>query len=120
MDAIEFIRERNRMCDSFSPDCEGCPIDEAKPVISECFRWTFENPEKAVCIVEKWSAEHPRKTRQSEFLRQWPEAVVSKNGYLGICPAYVSSDYRTNNGRCENLGGNCNNCKRKFWRQEVE
>ena len=46
MDAVKFIEERNRMCNSFSPDCEGCRVDEAKPVMDECCRWMFENPEK--------------------------------------------------------------------------
>ena len=64
MDAVRFLQERARMCNSFSPDCEGCRVDEEKPVISECYRWMFENPERAVKIVEEWSAAHPPKTRQ--------------------------------------------------------
>lgn len=64
MDAVRFLQERARMCNSFSPDCEGCRVDEEKPVISECYLWMFENPERAVKIVEEWSAAHPPKTRQ--------------------------------------------------------
>nr|DAF90289.1 MAG TPA: hypothetical protein [Podoviridae sp. cthau23] len=29
-------------------------------------------PEYIVKEVEEWSAAHPAKTRQSEFLKQWP------------------------------------------------
>ena len=44
MDAVKFLQERARMCNSFSPDCERCRVDEAKPVMSECYQWMFENP----------------------------------------------------------------------------
>lgn len=53
MDAVKFLQERARMCNSFSPDCEGCRVDEEKPVMSECYLWMFENPERAVKIVEE-------------------------------------------------------------------
>jgi hypothetical protein len=33
MNALEFIRERNRMCRTFDKSCDGCPAYEA---ISDC------------------------------------------------------------------------------------
>ena len=124
MDEVKFIEERNRMCNAHSPGCEGCRIDEAKPVISECVSWAFVNPEKAVQIVEEWSAAHPRKTRQSVFLEQWPEANVDKStGVLIICPAALKKEYRDDRGACNAYSiesGVCNDCRRKFWMQEVE
>ena len=113
MDAVKFIEERNRMCNSFSPDCEGCLVDEEKPVMDECFRWMLENPERAVKIVEKWSAANPRKTRQSVFLEQYPEADLS-TGTVNVCP---NSLYE---GKCDCARyQNCLSCKREFWSQEV-
>jgi hypothetical protein len=55
MDAIEFIKERNRMCKSFDDDCDcsNCPAYR-----NNCCN-TFEWQEELVAIVEKWSAEHP-------------------------------------------------------------
>ena len=121
MDAIKFIEERNRMCNSFSPDCEGCRVDEARPVISECFRWILDNPEKAVQIVEEWSATHPRKTRQSVFLEQYPEAELIKDGVISICPMSVSAAYRNKTGGCASpTRPRCADCIRDFWMQEVE
>ena len=120
MDAVEFIRERNRMCNLFSPDCEGCRMDEEKPVISECDRWMFENPKRAVKIVEEWAKEHPRKTRQSEFLKQWPGAIVEDDRVLGICPALISLSHRRNGGECLSPRKECGGCRREFWMQEVE
>nr|DAH42632.1 MAG TPA: hypothetical protein [Caudoviricetes sp.] len=120
MDAVKFLQERARMCNSFSPDCEGCRVDEAKPVMSECCLWMFENPERAVKIVEKWSAAHPRKTRQSVFLEHYPDAPVGSDGVLQVCPSNISADYRSSAGGCYNPEMPCRPCRAKFWMQEVE
>ena len=34
MDALEFLMERRRMCDSYG-DCEGCPLEGAECVIKD-------------------------------------------------------------------------------------
>ena len=120
MDAVKFLQERARMCNSFSPNCEGCRVDEEKPVMSECYRWMFKNHERAVKIVEEWSAAHPRKTRQSVFLEQWPEAELDTNGAVAICPTILSIDYRSANKRCKHPGTACSDCRREFWMQEVQ
>lgn len=120
MDAVKFLQERARMCNSFSPDCEGCRVDEEKPVMSECYMWMFENPERAVKIVEEWSAAHPRETRQSMFLKQWPEAAIDSYGVLNLCPAPISKSHRNIYGKCAHAGVNCDQCRREFWMQEVE
>jgi hypothetical protein len=117
MDAVKFLQERARMCNSFSPDCEGCRVDEEKPVISECYRWMFENPERAVKIVEGWSAAHPRKTRQSVFLAQYPEGEIDSRGCLVLCPKRISTDCRNRYGNCTKRL--CDDCRKEFWGQEV-
>lgn len=118
MDAVKFIEERNRMCKSFSPDCEGCRVDEAKPIMSECCQWMFENPERVVKIVEEWSATHPRKTRQSEFLKIFPHPALDSDGVIAIQPCEVIVD------ACKDSSGNkrtnCWACRREFWMQEVK
>lgn len=120
MDALKFIEERNRMCKLFSPGCEGCRIDEAKPVMSECVSWMIENPEKTVEIVEQWSQEHPHKTRQDVFLEQWPEAALDEYGVLQPCPADISAAYRDTDGDCKIQGKRCKDCCREFWMRGVE
>ena len=119
MDAVKFLQERARMCNSFSPDCEGCRAEEEKPVMSECCLWMFENPERAVKIVEEWSAAHPRKTRQSVFLEQWPDADIGANGVVAISPCSFLKEYRQES-KCRAPGITCDNCRREFWMQEVE
>ena len=120
MNALKFIEERSRMCKLFSPGCEGCRIDEAKPVMSECVLWMIENPEKAVEIVERWSQEHPPKTRQAVFLEQWPEAALDKYGVVRLCPVDISAAYRDTDGYCKSPEKQCKDCRRQFWMQEVE
>lgn len=72
------------------------------------------DPEALVQDMEQWVLEHPRKTRQSEFLKQWPNARIFE-GALVISPC--SMDARIDNNACD---GKCTECKRKFWMQEVE
>ena len=120
MDALKFIEERNRMCDRYwqvDGDCDGCPLIDAR----ECneLRNMVDGAGKAVGktveIVEKWSKEHPRKTRQDVFLKQWPNAVVYEDGVLNIAPCRLD---RPATGRCD--GTTCADCRREFWMQEVQ
>ena len=76
MDAVEFIKERNRMCKSFGDGCWKCPAYKN----SGCIAAFWE--EEIVPIVEKWSKENPRKTRQDVFLEQYPEAGTDTKGIL--------------------------------------
>lgn len=74
----------------------------------------------AVRFVERWSKEHPRKTRQSVFLEQWPEANIDNGGCLAVCPYNVSATHRDKYGRCVVRGKSCCDCRREFWMQEMK
>lgn len=110
MDAIKFIAERNRMCKS-SVHCVGCSL--SNKAVGLCTKWCFEHPEEAVAAVEQWAKEHPRKTRQLEFLKVFPNADVV-DGLL-FCPRSVDRAYICKCARKE-----CGECRREFWMQEVE
>ena len=101
MDAVKFVEERNRMCGTMS---EVWGVDAAKIVKN----------------TEEWSAAHPRKTRQSVFLEQYPEAQIDDNGVLSVCPTVISSSHRKDGGGCLNIRRKCTDCRREFWMQEVE
>lgn len=117
MDALEFLRERERMCNSYD-GCKGCPCEKVRCALNSL---TSDNDYKRIVVmVEEWSAAHPRKTRQSVFLEQWPEAELDTNGAVAICPTILSSDYRSANKRCKHPGTACSDCRREFWMQEVE
>lgn len=117
MDALEFLRERKRMC-NLCKHCEGCPLKRAG-----CGLGTSapdEEYEKIIAAVEQWSKEHPLKTRQSVFLEQWPEAALDGYGVLMICPAKLFKAHRNSSIGCKNTGELCIDCRREFWMQEVE
>ena len=112
MDAVEFLKTLRRMCNC---ECYKCEFWKRLSGFESCTVWRKTHPEEAVAITEKWAAEHPIKTRQSEFLKHYPDAQISICGYLNICPMDVF-------GR-EKIG--CNNqtclaCKKEFWLAEVE
>lgn len=114
MDAVEFVNKMNRMCLKY-PGCVGCPI-ETENQDEDCM--SKVPAEQMVAIVEKWTSEHPRKTRQSVFLEQWPETEIDTFGYLMVCPKRISADCRIRYGNCSDRL--CSDCHREFWDQEVE
>ena len=122
MNAVKFIEERNRMCKSFGDRCTGCPASDAcKNELCCAFdQGSTLDATAQVSIVEKWSAEHPRKTRQSVFLEQYPESLVDESGVLMLCPRNISAAHRDDAGMCKEPGKNCVDCSREFWMQEVE
>lgn len=78
MDAVKFLKEIERMCDSYmnNPysrgDCDECPFSLNKDT---CLVGDMcHEPEKAVEIIEQWSKEHPRKTYKDDFIEKFPDA----------------------------------------------
>lgn len=117
MDAVKFIEERNRMCESFGDRCTGCPASNGGCAVGQ--ESTLDATDQ-VAMVEKWSAAHPHKTRQSVFLEQYPEALVDKRGILLLCPRQISAAHRDDADMCREPGKHCVDCGREFWMQEVE
>lgn len=117
MDAVKFIEERNRMCKSFDKYCYGCPAWDGSCKLEPGSYLKCE-ADKAVKIVEAWSAAHPRKTRQSVFLAQYPEGEIDSSGCLVLCPKRISTDCRNRYGNCTKRL--CADCRKEFWGQEVK
>ena len=117
MDVLEFLKERKRMCNSYE-HCKGCPLERG------FCNFSVSTPDAAckrvIAAVEQWSKEHPRRTRQSMFLEQWPETEIDVNGLVELCPMSVSAAHRDSNGECKNPTKLCRDCRREFWMQEVE
>lgn len=121
MDAVEFIRERNRMCDKYwkqDGDCDGCPMIDADVECNE-LRNMIDCADKAVKVIEQWSREHPRKTRQSVFLKMFPHVRLNDKGQPWFCPRTLDTAYHPVGG-CVLDVDICQRCKDKFWGQEVE
>lgn len=117
MDAVEFVKERSRMCSTYMPKrCEGCPADNYGKEGRSCIMIDEIDAERLVTIVEEWSAAHPHKTRQDIFLKQYPNCMIDHDGVVGICPKNVDKNYICDLERFYD----CYSCRCEFWSQEVE
>lgn len=119
MNAVKFLAEWKRLCNG--RPCATCPMFEMHQKMGTlgCNTWCMDHPEASVTVVEKWAEEHPRKTRQSVFLEQWPEAKISYDGSINIMPCMLCFD-KYNVDICTKEGRRCGECRRKYWLQEVE
>lgn len=110
MDALKFLNMVDRISAKWTT--------EEKAQYNE-YRENRDNT-SAIAFVVKWEAEHPVKTRQSEFLKQWPDADIDENGVLQTCPALISASHRDQAGWCATIYNKCEDCRKAFWLAEVE
>ena len=106
MDAVEFIKQVRRM---------GKAKGEAI-----CFKLE-ETDTEIVERVEQWAKEHPVKTRQSEFLKQWPDAEIGYDGLPTVAPCQLNIELLQCESQkdCEDRGV-CGKCRDDFWLKEIE
>lgn len=108
MDAVKFIKEIKQMLSAGAGD------STVQKYISAYKKNDCEGMVKA---AEQWAAEHPRKTRQSVFLEQFPNAPIYTNTHnVALDPCLVDTTLR---GHCP-TGRGCDICRREFWLAEVE
>lgn len=120
MDAVEFLKEAKRYCKW----CKNTTQDGKKRLCEVCYfeklNDIFNLHPMAYCkfveTVEQWAKEHPVKTRQSEFLKMFPDANLDDNGVLLIAPCDVYHKKQTND--CWESG--CDKCLHEFWLKEIE
>lgn len=126
MDAVAYIKAYARMCDSFDSKnnitgkpCVGCPLDD---IGRGCHMNDLtNNAEECVAAVEKWAKEHPVKTRQSEFLKRYPEAEIGDDGHPSVDPCQLHKEManvEVHDGYCNKYG--CDECRRDFWLAEIK
>ncbi len=106
MDAVEFLKERTRMCNYYMNYCRNCPGNETEYCATLC-----ANAIDLVPIVEKWAKEHPVKTRQSEFLKMYPNARIA-DGVIFLGPCAIDNSYK--------CMLDCKKCCRDYWLKEIE
>ena len=114
MDAVEYLKQRDRMCDYYV-NCGDCPACD--------YEWcsSLNGIPKMVPIVEKWAKEHVAKTRQSEFLKKWPDAEIGYDGLPTVAPCQLNLELLLCESQkdCEDRGV-CDKCRCDFWLKEVE
>ena len=108
MDAVECMKAVTRMLKSGTIDCA------IQKYISAQKKNDYEGMVEA---AEQWAAEHPIKTRQSEFLKMFPDApIYPDTGLVRVSPCQVD---RALCGNCP-TGIDCIECRKAFWEAEVE
>lgn len=130
MDAVEFLEKLTRMCKMYTKEepfescnpCEKtCPLyelefnsmnkDESNTGI---FYLMKNESDTFVNIVERWSIEHPRKTRLDDFKEKYPKAKTFESGTPKVCASSL--------GYCEYcvIGNDCSRDCDACWNEPVE
>nr|DAL19020.1 MAG TPA_asm: hypothetical protein [Caudoviricetes sp.] len=102
------------MCNTYSK-CDSCPA-----AWNACFSNPTDrriNPDGVVAAVEQWAKDNPQKTRQSEFLKQFQNADLTR-----LQPCIIEKDKRPT--RCikyiDEVGRSlCDDCRNDYWNEEV-
>lgn len=113
MEALEFLKEYNRLRKSLS-DCDECPLEI-------CIQDNNNNEDdlkKIIQGVEQWSKEHPKKTYKDVFLEVFQNAILDDDGTPIVC---TKSIFGKENIDCVQDEGrmdfeNCAEC----WNQEYK
>lgn len=102
MDAVKFLAEFKRMCKTYQ-GCAGCCA------IENCNYMSMESDaqrQELVVIVERWSKDHPQKTRLQDFWEKYPNANLDEHGFPDFCCAklgYVCNCGETTCEECWNM-----------------
>ena len=125
MDAVEFLKEAKRYCkwcknttqDGKKRLCDVCYFEK----LNDIFNLHPMAYHKFVETVEQWAKEHPEKTRQDEFFKQWPDAEIGYDGLPTVAPCQLNIELLQCESQkdCEDRGV-CDKCRRDFWLREVE
>lgn len=114
MNAIKFLEERKRLCRANRCDQECPAYSNAMCCLNTPL--TTVSPEDQIRIVEGWSFMHPAKTRQSEYLKLFPNAKLDNDGVLWLCPVTAGGiSVCTKSTNDIPTTRTCWNCRKNFW-----
>ena len=120
MDAVEFFKTVNRLCKN-QRCCTECPIHKnGMGCMVNADDDSVKSIEETVSKVEQWAKEHPIKTRQSEFLKLFPNADIQR--IYTLFPCVMDQTIRPT--RCvkyESFSSpkKCVECRNDYWTDEV-
>lgn len=128
MDAVTFVKESSRMCSEVY-QCRECPMFRPDGQHSTCGmnRRDGKSADEQVEIMEKWIKEHPAKTRQTEFLKQFPKTPCMDSGVIRLYPCQLGYrlvcdshgyKYVPDGGECDPKS--CLSCRETFWPEPVK
>lgn len=120
MDAKEFMLGYARMCNTNRKCYNNCTLYKnhlclSPAVLSTAINsLTPEEMDKLIAIVKEWCAENPIKTRQSEFLKMFPNAV----NVLDFCPHAMDATFKS---CCDRASLEfCRRCKKDYWLTPID
>lgn len=118
MDAVEFVKTVNRLCKNLR--CKECPVYKEGICTIGFDDYSVESIEETVSKVEQWEKDHPVKTRQSEFLKLFPNADMQR--IYTLFPCVMDQTIRPT--RCvkyESFSSQkkCVECRKDYWTEEV-
>ena len=113
MDAVKYLKERHRICESMANSDARCPFGFAC-IVCERQRTEIDHPEEAVRIVEEWSKAHPRQTNADKFKEVF--GVTPFNDLLEdyVCPP------STARGETGCSLKRCDECSHSYWDKPYE
>ncbi len=127
MEALEYEKARIRMCRTMIKEggCSVCPLYDGLKFRCMIAASVVSKPDedaikKNIDKVIKWAKGHPVKTRQSEFLKMFPNAdlkIITR-----LLPCAIDSDMKPL--RCAEYGDlsitcRCDRCRDDYWNEEV-
>ena len=115
---VNYSREYARMCKYYTAcvKCHECPMGSSRNEKGyNCKILLFKHPETAIDIVQRWSDEHPQKTRLDDLLEKCPNVSLDGEGIPCFSPSML--------GYC----GDCVRCRnwknpdaRNCWNEPVD
>lgn len=96
---------------SVDDECAGCPLNNLHCELENA---DSEELTKINEIILNWCKEHPIKTRQSEFLKMFPNVTLIDD-VINICPNIIDIQYDVD---CDEIS--CDQCKKEYWLAEVD
>lgn len=111
MDIVEFFKTVNRLCKNRT--CGECPIWKNGTCMADFGDDSAKSIEETISKVEQWAKDHPVKTRQSEFLKMFPNAEFCRD-VINILPCSIEKEMCK---YCDN--SKCEECRKDYWLAEV-
>lgn len=104
MDVVNFLKEKERLCDKMyygtTGICSECPLQYKGCDMNE----PKDDIEEVIKIVQQWSQTHPQKTMMQDFFEKFPNAPKDeKEGGVPklVCPKQLG--YTNRNEDCTEL-----------------
>ncbi len=82
---IGFAHEASRVCEMYD-DCGKCPFSGRKKCPMTVLECDKPDVQAIVDALQKWSDEHPQKTRLEDLLEKFPNTPLREDGLLDFLP----------------------------------